>query len=72
MDRGAWRATVHAVTELDVTNATTITTTPRAVLCLVAQSCPTLCDFMDCSPPGSSVLGILQARILDWLAMCSS
>ena len=31
----------------------------------VAQSCPTLCDPMDCSPPGSSVLGILQARLLE-------
>ena len=30
------------------------------------QSCPTLCDRMDCSPPGSSVHGILQARILEW------
>ena len=29
------------------------------------QSCPTLCDHMDCSPPGSSVRGILQARILE-------
>ena len=34
---------------------------------LVAQSCPSLCDLMDCSPPGSSVHGILQARILEWL-----
>ena len=34
----------------------------------VAQSCPTLCDPMDCSPPGSSVHGILQARILEWVA----
>ena len=34
----------------------------------VAQSCLTLCDLMDCSPPGSSVHGILQARILEWLA----
>ena len=33
-----------------------------AVLCLVAQACPTLCGPMDCSPPGSSVLGILQAK----------
>ena len=32
------------------------------------QSCPTLCDPMDCSPPGSSVHGILQARILEWVA----
>ena len=33
---------------------------------------PTLCDLMDCSPPGSSVHGILQARILEWVAMPSS
>ena len=35
---------------------------------LVAQSYPTLCDSMNSSPPGSSVLGILQARILEWVA----
>ena len=34
------------------------------LLCLVTQSCPTLCNPMDCSPPGFSVHGILQARIL--------
>ena len=34
-----------------------------------AQSCPTLCDPMDCSPPGSSVHGSLQARILEWVAI---
>ena len=34
---------------------------------LVAQSCPTLCNSMDCSPPGFSVHGIFQARILNWL-----
>ena len=34
---------------------------------LVAQLCQTLCDPMDCSPPGSSVHGILQARILEWV-----
>ena len=36
--------------------------------CLVAQSCPTLCDPMDCIPPGSSVHGISQVRILEWVA----
>ena len=36
------------------------------------QSCPTLCDPMDRSPPGSLVHGILQARILEWVAMPSS
>ena len=44
----------------------------KAVLCTGAQSCPTLCDPMDCSPPGSSVHEILQARILEWLNMPSS
>ena len=39
---------------------------------LVAQLCLTLCDPMDCSPPGSSVHGILQARILQWLAISFS
>ena len=36
------------------------------------QSCPTLCDPMDCNPPGSSDHGILQARILEWVATPSS
>ena len=36
---------------------------------VVAKSCPTLCDPMDCSSPGSSVCVILQARILEWIAM---
>jgi len=35
---------------------------------LVAQSCLTLCDPMDCSPPGSSVHGIIQARLPEWVA----
>ena len=36
------------------------------------QSCPTLCDPMDGSPPGSTVPGILQARILEWIAISFS
>ena len=45
----------------------------KARMCvLVAQSCPTLCNPMNCSPPGSSVHGILQPRILEWVAMPSS
>ena len=36
------------------------------------QSCPTLCDPMDCSPPGFSVHGILQARTLEWVAISFS
>ena len=38
----------------------------------VAQSCPTLSDPMDCSPPGSSVYGIFQARVLEWGAIAFS
>ena len=38
----------------------------------VAQSCPTLSDPMDCSPPGSSVCGIFQARVLGWGAIAFS
>ena len=39
---------------------------------LITQSCPTLCDPMDCSLPGSFVHGILQARILEWIVRPSS
>ena len=38
----------------------------------VVQSCPTLSDPMDCSLPGSSILGILQARVLEWVAIAFS
>ena len=38
----------------------------------VMQSCPTLCDPTDCSPPGSSVHGIFQARVLEWGAIAFS
>ena len=42
---------------------------PSKVISLVAQSCPTLCDPMVCSLPGSSVHRILQARVLEWVAI---
>ena len=38
------------------------------VCVLDAYSCPALCNPVECDPPGSSVLGILQARILEWVA----
>ena len=47
----------------------------KFLVCVHAKSlqlCPTLCDPMDCSPPGSSVHAVLQARILEWVAMPSS
>ena len=46
--------------------------TTSAVCAKSLQSCLTLCDPLDCSPPVSSVHGILQARILEWVAMPSS
>ena len=46
---------------------------PEGRVCvLVTQSCPALCDPLDCDSPGSSVLGIFQVRILEWAAMSSS
>ena len=45
---------------------------PVCMCVLSLQSCPTLCDPMDSSPPGSFVHGIFQARILEWVAMTSS
>ena len=47
-------------------------TPPNLAVCLVAQLWLTLCDPIDCSPPGSYVHGVLQARILEWVAMSSS
>ena len=41
-------------------------------VCVHSQSCLTLCDFMNCSLPSSSVHGILQVRILEWVVMPSS
>ena len=41
-------------------------------VCVCAQSCLTLCDPTDCNPPGSSVHGIFQARVLEWGAIAFS
>ena len=41
-------------------------------VCWIAYSCPPLCDPLDCSPPASSVHGISQARMLEWVAIPSS
>ena len=40
----------------------------QVCVCVCAQSCPTLCNPVACNPPGSSVHGIFQARILEWVA----
>ena len=53
--------------EIRSTRLSALTSTLFSAVVLVAQSCPTLCDPMDCSPPGSSVRGLLQARRLQWV-----
>ena len=50
----------------------TYTFTFLVLVVLVAQSCPTLCDPMYYSPPGFSVHGIFQARVLEWAAIAFS
>ena len=79
-DRAAWHAAVHGVTE-NQTRLSDWTTTNLDVSCfkeqmkvkvLITQSCPILFNPMDCSPPGSSMNGILQARILEWVAISFS
>ena len=58
---------------LDINKQVVWTCVSCASICAQSlQLCLTLCDPMDCSPPGSSVHGILQARILEWVAMPSS
>ena len=75
LDRGAWRATVHGVTKSQTCLNDWAST---AQFCSnlgegeVAQSCRTLCDPMDCSLPGSSVHGIFQAIVLEWIAISFS
>ena len=50
----------------------TVPETTLSSLFVRAQACPTLCDPLDCSPPGSFVHGILQARTLAWVAISYS
>ena len=69
MDQEAWHAAVHGVTRVRLAWVTELNC---CCCCLFAKSCPTLCDPMDCSSPGSSVQGISQARILEWVAISFS
>ena len=75
MDREAWRAAIHGVAKsrTRLSDWTELNWRHQCLHCyLVAPSCLTLCDRLDSSLPGSSVHGILQARILEWVAMPSS
>ena len=57
---------------LRVLHKKTLVRIHRCVCAKLLQSCPTLCDPVDCNPPGSSVHGILQARVLEQVAIYSS
>ena len=85
MDRWAWWATAHGVAESQIwltTHACIWHEAMRRPFCLLVcfpwthakslQSCPTLCNPIDGSPPGSPVPGILQARTLEWVAISFS
>ena len=63
-DRDVWPIAVHGLQRVGHSLVTEVSE--------VAQSCPTLCDLMDCSLPGSSLHGILQARVLEWGAIAFS
>ena len=67
---GACQATVHRVTK-SWTRLKQLSTHAHRYMngCMYVQSCPALCNPMDCSPWGSSVHRILQARILEWVAI---
>ena len=72
MDRGAWWATVHGITESNMTKRLLLSSAAAAAAAKSLQSCPTLCDPTDGSPSGSPVPGILQARTLEWVAISFS
>ena len=76
--RGSLVAAVYGVTQSRTRQKWLSSSSSMIVLLLVGQSCLTLCNPMDCSPPGSSARGILQARTwnspgnLEWVAMLFS
>ena len=74
MDRATWWATVHSVTKSQtwLKWLSTYFCIAAAAAAKSLQSCPTLCDPIDGSPLSSSVPGILQARILEWIAISFS
>ena len=68
MDRGNWQGTFHGVAK----SQTQLSDLTVAAAAKSLQLCPTLSDPMDCSLPGSSVHGIFQARVLEWVTISSS
>ena len=67
-----WKFMVHILLKPGLENFEPYLRACAAVAAKSLQSCPTLCDPIDDSPPGSPILGILQARILEWVAISFS
>jgi len=73
-----WRETFISFSSYKVTDPTELgyhpcaLGLPAAAAAKLLQSCPTLCDPIDGSPPGSPIPGILQARTLEWVAISFS
>jgi len=63
---------IRLVTQIDHPSDSNIIYAAAASAAKSLQSCPTLCDPTDSSPPGSPVPGILQARTLEWVAISFS
>ena len=64
--------TIHTYPPVHFNSLLIIPAAAAAAAAKSLQSCPTLCDPIDSSPPGSPVLGILQARTLEWVAISFS
>jgi len=67
-----WMGMVSQYKFLNIILTASGTYTATAAAAKSLQSCPTLCDPIDGSPPGSPVPGTLQARTLEWVAICFS
>ena len=65
---GSQRVGLFAMEETDTQTCLNVVAAAAAAAAKSLQSCPTLCNPIDSSPPGSSVHGIFQARILEWVA----
>ena len=68
----SWGVLLVLITQTSAEDYLCATVDTLKVKVFVTQSCPTLWDPLDRSPPGSAVHGILQARVLEWVAMPSS
>ena len=70
--RGGARMETWPDAPTQFTETLSVSPCTRARVCVCVHNCVRFCNYIDCNPPGSSVHGILQARILEWVAISSS